>query len=37
MQLRRFLNDPVRLRVFNVTMAVILVATLYPVVFAAPH
>jgi threonine/homoserine/homoserine lactone efflux protein len=37
MQLRRFLNDPVRLRVFNVTMAVILVATLYPIVFAAPH
>ena len=37
MQLRRFLDDPVRLRVFNVTMAVILVATLYPVVFAAPH
>jgi hypothetical protein len=37
MQLRRFLNDPVRLRVFNVTMAAILVATLYPIVFAAPH
>ena len=36
-KLRRFLNDPVRLRVFNVTMAVILVATLYPIVFAAPH
>lgn len=36
-QLRRFLNDPVRLRVFNVTMALILVATLYPVLFEAPH
>jgi len=36
-QLRRFLSDPVKLRVFNVTMALILVATLYPVVFAAPH
>lgn len=35
-QLRRFLNDPVKLRVFNVTMALILVATLYPIVFA-PH
>ena len=37
MQLRRFLNDPFRLRVFNVTMAVILVASLYPVVFDATH
>ena len=38
MQLRRFLSDPLKLRIFNVTMAVILVATLYPVVFgpAAP-
>ena len=36
-QLRRFLNDPVRLRVFNVTMALILVATLYPVLFEGPH
>ncbi|RYZ03739.1 MAG: LysE family translocator [Alphaproteobacteria bacterium] len=33
MQLRRFLSDPLKLRIFNVTMAVILVATLYPVVF----
>ena len=33
MQLRRFLSDPLRLRVFNVTMALVLVATLYPVVF----
>ena len=32
-QLRRFLSDPLKLRIFNVTMAVILVATLYPVVF----
>lgn len=36
-QLRRFLSDPVKLRVFNVTMAVVLVASLYPVVFAAPR
>jgi len=33
-QLRRFLGDPAKLRVFNVTMALILVATLYPIVFA---
>jgi threonine/homoserine/homoserine lactone efflux protein len=32
-QLRRFLQDPVRLRVFNVTAAVLLLASLYPVVF----
>jgi threonine/homoserine/homoserine lactone efflux protein len=32
-QLRRFLQDPVRLRVFNVTAALILLASLYPVVF----
>jgi hypothetical protein len=35
-QLRRFLNDPVKLRVFNLTMALILAVTLYPIVFA-PH
>ncbi|RYG36210.1 MAG: LysE family translocator [Burkholderiales bacterium] len=34
MQLRRFLSDPLKLRIFNVTMAVTLVATLYPVLFA---
>jgi threonine/homoserine/homoserine lactone efflux protein len=34
-QLRRFLSDPVKLRAFNVVMAVTLVATLYPIVFAA--
>lgn len=33
-QMRRFLNDPVKLRVFNGTAAVLLVASLYPVVFA---
>lgn len=33
-QLRRFLSDPLKLRIFNVTMALTLVATLYPVVFA---
>jgi threonine/homoserine/homoserine lactone efflux protein len=36
-QLRRFLDEPVRLRVFNVTMALILVATLYPVLFDGSH
>jgi threonine/homoserine/homoserine lactone efflux protein len=35
MQLRRFLSDPRRLRIFNVAMAATLVATLYPVVFPA--
>lgn len=34
-QMRRFLNDPVKLRVFNGTAAVLLVASLYPVIFAA--
>jgi threonine/homoserine/homoserine lactone efflux protein len=34
-QLRRFLSDPVKLRAFNIVMAVTLVATLYPIVFAA--
>jgi threonine/homoserine/homoserine lactone efflux protein len=33
MQLRRLLSDPLKLRIFNVTMAAVLVATLYPVVF----
>jgi threonine/homoserine/homoserine lactone efflux protein len=32
-QLRRFLDDPLKLRIFNVTAAIILVATLYPIVF----
>jgi threonine/homoserine/homoserine lactone efflux protein len=35
-QLRRFLQDPVRLRVFNVTAAMLLLASLYPVVFDGP-
>ncbi len=30
--LRRFLDDPVRLRIVNITMALLLVASLYPVV-----
>ena len=30
-QLRTFLSDPVKLRAFNYTMAILLVATLYPV------
>jgi threonine/homoserine/homoserine lactone efflux protein len=32
-QLRRFLQDPVRLRIFNVTAALLLLASLYPVIF----
>lgn len=32
-QLRRFLNNPRRLRMFNIVMAVILLATLVPVLF----
>jgi threonine/homoserine/homoserine lactone efflux protein len=32
-QLRRFLQDPIALRIFNVTAAVLLLASLYPVVF----
>lgn len=31
-QLRRFLDDPVKLRIFNITAAVVLVASLYPIV-----
>ena len=34
-QMRRFLNSPVRLRVFNFVMAALLVATLIPVLW--PH
>jgi threonine/homoserine/homoserine lactone efflux protein len=30
--LRRFLNDPVRLRIVNIIMALLLVASLYPIV-----
>lgn len=32
-QLRRFLGDPRKLRIFNITMAVLLVATVYPIAF----
>ncbi len=32
-QMRRFLNDPAKLRAFNITAAVLLVASLYPIVF----
>lgn len=32
-QLRQFLQDPIKLRVFNITAAVLLLASLYPVVF----
>jgi threonine/homoserine/homoserine lactone efflux protein len=32
-QLRRLLQDPVRLRIFNVTAALLLLASLYPVIF----
>ncbi len=34
-QLRRMLSNARALRVFNVTMAVLLVASLYPIMFAA--
>lgn len=30
-QMRRFLKNPARLRAFNVTMAVLLVASLWPI------
>ena len=33
-QLRRFLTDPVKLRVFNVAAAVLLIGSLYPILFA---
>ncbi len=33
-QMRKFLTSPARLQVFNYTMAVLLVATLYPVVWS---
>lgn len=33
-EMRRFLGTPMRIRVFNVMAAVLLVASLYPVVFA---
>jgi threonine/homoserine/homoserine lactone efflux protein len=32
-QLRRFLQEPIKLRAFNVTAAVLLLASLYPVIF----
>jgi threonine/homoserine/homoserine lactone efflux protein len=32
-QLRRFLQDPIKLRAFNITAAVLLLASLYPVIF----
>lgn len=33
-QIRRVLTKPIRLRIFNITMALMLVASLYPIVFA---
>lgn len=33
MQLRRVLSDPLKLRIFNIAMALTLVATLYPILF----
>ncbi len=33
-QLRRFMGDPVKLRVFNISCAVLLLATLYPIFFS---
>lgn len=32
-EMKRFLTSPVRMRIFNVTMTVLLVASLYPVIF----
>jgi threonine/homoserine/homoserine lactone efflux protein len=32
-QLRAFLQDPIKLRIFNVTAALLLLASLYPVIF----
>jgi threonine/homoserine/homoserine lactone efflux protein len=34
-QMRRFLEEPVKLRAFNITAALLLVASLYPTVFGA--
>ncbi|WP_424947760.1 LysE family translocator [Candidatus Spongiihabitans sp.] len=34
-QLRRFLTDPFRLQVFNVCAALLLIASLYPILFSA--
>ena len=34
-QLRRFLSDPLKLRVFNIIAALALVGSLYPIVFGA--
>jgi threonine/homoserine/homoserine lactone efflux protein len=33
MHMRRFLQDPLKLRIFNVTAALLLLASLYPVIF----
>ncbi len=33
-QLRRFLSDPVKLRIFNISCALLLLATLYPILFS---
>jgi threonine/homoserine/homoserine lactone efflux protein len=35
LQMRRFLTNPTRLRIFNWTMAALLVATLYPILKTA--
>ena len=32
-QVKRYLNNPLRLRIFNISMAVLLVLSLYPVLF----
>jgi threonine/homoserine/homoserine lactone efflux protein len=31
--MRRFLQDPKNLKIFNVTMAVLLIASLYPILY----
>lgn len=35
-KMRRFLADPAKMRAFNIVAALLLVATLYPVVFGGP-
>ena len=33
-QMQRILTNPMRLRIFNYTMAVLLIASLYPILFS---
>ena len=34
-QIRRWLDNPIKMRAFNISMAVLLLTSLYPIVFAA--